>query len=241
MNRKKIKIAFIAAVCGLVAGFAIFFYPGENYIKMDKESFEALKYSGENILVLKPMLTEAAYSENAFYYFFDGRCSDECLSTTIKRGEIGRWGAYNLRTVTAFGALDWPMMDDTLVHQKLLKDPKWLDKFDTVILLHNEYVTQELYDAVTSHPSVIYLMPNALYALVQYDGQRMELIRGHNYPEKEILNGFGWPHDNSKEEYDLECLSWKFREVSNGWQLSCMPEKIIIKNPNILLKVKELL
>ena len=34
-------------------------------------------------------------------------------------------------------------------------------------MLHNEYVTRPMFDAITSHPNVIYLYPNALYAEIE--------------------------------------------------------------------------
>ena len=36
-------------------------------------------------------------------------------------------------------------------------------------MLHNEYVTQAMFDAITNHPNVIYLYPNALYAEIEVD------------------------------------------------------------------------
>ena len=57
-------------------------------------------------------------------------------------------------------------------------------------MLHNEYVTRTMFDAITSHPNVVYLSPNALYAEIEvdYDNDTITLIRGHNYPQPEIKN-----------------------------------------------------
>ena len=65
------------------------------------------------------------------------------------------------------------------------QNPEILQNYDTVILLHNEYVTKKQFDAISTHPNLIFLHPNALYALeidVNYDTNTMTLIRGHDYP-----------------------------------------------------------
>ena len=67
MNKKKLKIAFIVGVIGLVVSFAIVFYPKDNYIGMDDFTFKTLTYDGENIIILKPTFTESAYGPNGFY------------------------------------------------------------------------------------------------------------------------------------------------------------------------------
>ena len=75
------------------------------------------------------------------------------------------------------------------------KDPLILENFEKVILLHNEYVTKSMFNAITNHSKVIYLYPNALYAeiSVDYDAQTISLVRGHGYPQNEISNGSGNP------------------------------------------------
>ena len=135
------------------------------------------------------------------------------------------------------------MMEDLEAHKQKLKDPDFLLRYDTVILLHNEYVTPELYQAIRNHPHVIYMMPNALYAQIKYDPDHntIQLIKGHGYPDKETKNGFGWEYDNSDAEYNTECVLYKWRDVDNGKQLSCTPEKILIKRPQVLLDIKEMI
>ena len=87
-------------------------------------------------------------------------------------------------------------------------------------MLHNEYVTRTMFDAITSHPNVIYLYPNALYAEIEvdYDNNTITLIRGHNYPESEIVNGFDWEFENTHPyEYDDTCLDMEF--YKDYWHL----------------------
>ena len=104
-------------------------------------------------------------------------------------------------------------------------------------MLHNEYVTRTMFDAITSHPNVIYLYPNALYAEIEvdYTDQTITLIRGHNYPEHEIKNGFDWEFDNTHPyEYDNNCSNMEFYKTENGWMTTCYPENVFLQNSELL-------
>ena len=100
-----------------------------------------------------------------------------------------------------------------------------------------------MFDAITSHPNVIYLYPNALYAEVEYDEKNnsITLIRGHNYPTADIINGFDWEYDNTHpDEYDTDCIRWEFSEIpNNGHMLNCYPEFFILKSDSLLTMLKE--
>ena len=63
----------------------------------------------------------------------------------------------------------------TITDINLDKNPNILKKFDTVILLHNEYVTQSMFNSIVNHPHVIYLYPNALYAEIEVDYKKNEI------------------------------------------------------------------
>lgn len=91
--------------------------------------------------------------------------------------------------------------------QDVDKNPDILKQYKRVIVLHNEYVTKKEFDAITSHPDVVFLYPNALYAQVKtnYDNGTITLVRGHGYPDSTIGNGFDWKYDNSRYEYDIDC------------------------------------
>ena len=97
------------------------------------------------------------------------------------------------------------------------------------------------FDAITSHPKVIYLYPNALCAEVKADYQNdsISLLRGHNFPELEIRNGFDWEYDNSPLEYDVFCKDMKFEEIDNGHMLNCYPENTIHQSRVLLEMIKE--
>ena len=81
-----------------------------------------------------------------------------------------------------------------------------LKNYDTVILLHNEYVTKSMCDTITNHNKVIYLYPNALYAEIEtnYEENTITLVKGHGFPEEEIKNGYDWKFDNTHPfEFDI--------------------------------------
>lgn len=238
-RQKKALQGMMVAV--IVIGLLLVLFPVFVKPIYPPEVIEKLRYSGEDVLVIIPRFTEAAYGEKGFYNYYDGTCGEECLDIPLNKGRADRWGSYNANTVQILKELGYPMMSDVDVHYNLMLDKKFLTYHDTIILLHSEYVTRELYDAITSHERVIYLSPNALYGEVTYNGLTMKLVRGHGYPDQSITNGFGWQHENTPEEYDTDCFMWKFREISNGWQLNCAQEIYTKQNPGILLKVKELI
>jgi hypothetical protein len=75
---------------------------------------------------------------------------------------------------------------------QISQDSCILGEYDKVILLHNEYVTNAEYYAITHHKKVVYLYPNAPpYAEVKYEpaNSTITLIRGHGYPDKDTGNG----------------------------------------------------
>jgi len=190
----------------------------------------------KNIVVVYPIFTAAAYSEPGFYTYYRGECDDECLTITINENYPLSYQSSG-DAIQILSLLNYPIITDIDIDQ----DPSLLSKFDKVILLHNEYVTKTEFDAITSHPNVIYLYPNALYAEVSFDNENytITLVRGHNYPEITIRNGFDWEYDNSELEYDNTCLDMKFTKIENGFMLNCYPENIIHKSKNLLKQIKE--
>lgn len=247
MNKlSKGKKRILYGLMGIIIIIGIIFIFNSSYtIPYDQITIKKLKWSGENVLVITPRFTESAYGNNGFYDYYDKSCGMDCLTIPVQNGRPDRWGSYNLYTVKTLAGLGYPILDDITIHKQLLSDPNYLNQYDTIILLHSEYATKELYQAIINHKHVIYLAPNALYAEISYydtdEGPRISLVKGHGYPVDTISNGFGWKYDNSPEEYDLDCFLWKFRNVSNGEQLNCVQEVYSQHNPNILLKMKELI
>jgi len=137
----------------------------------------------------------------------------------------------------ALTLLGYPTISDVDID----KNPTILQQFDKVIILHNEYVTRTMFDAITSHPNVLYLYPNALYAEIEvnYVDETITLIRGHNYPEPEIKNGFEWEFDNTRPyEFDSTCAVMKIYKIKNGWMTNCYPENVFLKGEQLFTLLK---
>jgi hypothetical protein len=188
-------------------------------------------------LFIIPVYTASAYSKNGFYDFYNGKC-DTCLTTKIiSIDELGEQSSAN--AVKILKLLGY----DSITDIELDKNPNILSKYDKIIVLHNEYVTKNLFNAITSHPNVIYLYPNALYAEIStnFVDNTISLIRGHGYPNENIANGFDWEFENTHPyEYDKECDNWEFYDIPNGKMLNCYPEQKIWQDENFLKALKEL-
>ena len=216
---------------------------GLNPNKMDTYNEVAVWNDPQNTVVVYPYFTFVAYNEPGFYTYYRGEC-DDCTTAKFVPPTM----FYNEYVSSGIGhqaltLLGYPTITDTEVD----KNPSILQQFDKVIMLHNEYVTRAMFDAITSHPNVIYLYPNALYAEIEVDyvDETITLIRGHNYPEPEISNGFDWEFDNTHPyEYDSLCADMEFYQIENGWMTNCYPENFFLKGHqglfNLLKLIKEL-
>jgi hypothetical protein len=216
---------------------------GLNPNKMGMYNEVAVWNDPQNTVVVYPYFTFIAYNEPGFYTYYRGAC-DDCTTTkfvppNLFDNEYVTSGIGH-QTLTLLG---YPTITDIEID----KNPSILQQFDKVIMLHNEYVTRAMFDAITSHPNVIYLYPNALYAEIEVDyiDETITLIRGHNYPEPEISNGFDWEFDNTHPyEYDNLCADMKFYQIENGWMTNCYPENFFLKDHtglfNLLKTIKNL-
>jgi len=216
---------------------------GLNPNKMDMYNEVALWNDPQKTVVVYPYFTFVAYNEPGFYTYYRGECDDcttaKFVSPTLFYNEYVSSGIGH----QALTLLGYPTITDTDIDQ----NPGILQQFDKVIMLHNEYVTRAMFDAITSHPNVIYLYPNALYAEIEVDyvDETITLIRGHNYPEPEISNGFDWEFDNTHPyEYDGLCADMEFYQIENGWMTNCYPENFFLKDHtglfNLLKTIKDL-
>ena len=207
--------------------------------------YDELKNNKKSAVVF-PIFTAAAYSEPGFYTFYRGDCDqefhgvlfrdDDCLTVKLEE-EYSPLFTSSANGLQVLNLLDYEIITDITIHQ----NPEILSQYEKIILLHNEYVTSEEFDAITSHPNVIYLYPNALYAEIDFDENLWEisLIRGHNYPDPLIRNGFDWKFDNSLEEYDVTCNNMKFSKIDNGWMLNCYPENVLHKSKELLKQIRD--
>jgi len=197
---------------------------GLNPNKMNVYNEVALWNNPQSTVVVYPYFTYAAYQSPGFYDYYKGDC-DDC--TTTKFVHPTSQYTSSGQAHQALTLLGYPSITDIEID----KDPSILQQFDKVIILHNEYVTRAMFDAITSHPNVLYLYPNALYAEIEvnYTDETITLIRGHNYPEQEITNGFDWPFDNTHPyEYDNACLDLEFYKLEPGWLTTCYPENLFL-------------
>ena len=202
-------------------------------------------------LVIIPTFTASAYSEPGFYTFYRGECDTElhgmlfrdsdCLTVEILSKDNLQYSSSS-NAVQILELLGYESITDMELHT----NPSILNEYDKIIVLHNEYVSKIMFDAITSHNNVIFLYPNALYAEVQVDiiNNTITLIRGHNYPDLTISNGFDWENDNTHPfEYDTECKNWEFYSTNgmpNGYMLNCFPENKIWHDQLLLQKLKDL-
>lgn len=195
-------------------------YAGSKMPELDYyRHYDALKAEG-NVAVVYPIFTQNAYDWKGIRNYYTGHC-DSCTSSKITTAYEKTFAASgNGFRILEF--LGYQVIDDIDID----KNPKILEKYDKIILLHSEYVTKKQFDAITKHPKVIYLYPNSLSSqiTVDYSTGEMTLIRGPGYPDADTKNGFDWNYDNTQYMMDWDCDSWEFYPVANGHMLNCYPE-----------------
>ena len=189
----------------------------------------------QNVVVVYPIFTQAAYGPRGFYDYYKGKCDLSCLTIPIPDQVEPYYSASEGSTIV-LSMLNYSFISDIDID----RDPAILKKYDKVILLHNEYVTRKEYHAIVLHPNVVYLYPNALYAQVNvdYNKDTITLVKGHGYPSQDIKNGFHWKFDNSRFEFDVNCKSWKFYDIRNGKMLNCYPDYKVFTDANLLDEIR---
>ncbi len=224
----------------LVKGITI---PLKASFELKNEASEIYKKIGffdenDKPLLIIPTFTASAYSKNGFYDFYNESCNEQCLTVEIvSKEKLDRNSSAN--AVKILQLLEYDSISDLELHQ----NPNILRSYDKIIVLHNEYVSKIMFDALTSHDNVIFLYPNSLYGEVKVDNinNKITLIRGHGFPNLDIINGFNWENENTHPfEFDNECNNWEFYPISNGFMLNCYPEQIIWQNELLLKSLKDL-
>ena len=199
----------------------------------------AVKNDKQKTIVILPFFTATAYAKGGFYDYFRDTC-ETCTTTDLLWDVSAFQWTSSISGIQALKALGYKFVSDMDVD----RHPDILKNYDKVIVLHNEYVTKAQFDAITSHPKVMFLYPNALYAeiTVDYDRNSITLIRGHQYPpDDSVRNGFDWDWENTHPfEYDHDCIDWKLYEIDfpNGVMLNCYPENKIAADKNLLRAIK---
>ena len=195
------------------------------------DKYSDLRNDGK-VVVIYPIFTQSAYAWGGFHDYYEGRC-DFCITTKLESTYEKTFSASgNGFRILEF--LGYQVIDDIDID----KDPSILDKYDKVILLHNEFVTKSEFEAITHHPNVVYLYPGSLLSEVtaNYNDNTITLVRGPKFPSSDITSGFDWNLDNSKYFNDWDCSSWEFNKVSNGYMLNCYPETFLPNNGYEMLK-----
>lgn len=231
-----------------MGGF-IWFVPLHNILNMPEgmlSDSELIPYTNFNngTIVVFPIFTEYAYSKHGFYEYYNKTCDQSCLTVTISRN-----GSNYEKLTTDIGSVYWihPQEETSNSAYHMLtklnyhfitdididKNPKILDKYNRIILLHNEYVTKTEYNALKQKPYVLYLYPNSLYGQVNvnYVSKTMTLTKGHGYMG--IDNAFN-SGTTTKGEYDYNCKTKFWSNLQNGIILSCYPELDILTDKQLL-------
>lgn len=238
-NKKDYAVFAIAIVLVVAAMSYQQKFQADNaiYFPRDLTADEVKKYANNDTkaILIYPILTQYAYKDKGFYDYFKGTCKT-CNIISLRPLEINATYTTGLNSFSLLTQLHYPFVTDIFVdkHPELLKD------YDTVILLHNEYMTKNEFNAIKNHKNVLYLYPNSMYVevAVDYDKLTMSLVRGHGYPDKTISNGFDYV-TSSKGEYDLNCQNYKWEEIPNGIQTTCWPEFLIKADRHFLQEITD--
>jgi len=195
------------------------------------DDYEALR-SDSNTVVIYPIFTQSAYDWGGIHYFLKGTC-ETCISSKIQ-DYYERSFASSANGFRILEFLGYETIDDIDVD----KNPDLLKKYDKVILLHNEFVTRAEYEAIISHPNVVYLYPNALNSEItaDYSSNTITLVSVPGYSQDDISNGFDWKFDNSEYFDDWDCMDWQFYKIENGHMLNCYPENHLPLYGNEILR-----
>ena len=197
--------------------------------------YSYLRNTDNSTIAVYPSFTRTSYALGGLAYNYLGDC-ENCIASRIIYDDDGAYAEGH----TAYQALKI-LGYDFITDVDIDKNPEILSKYDRVILLHNEYATQNMFDAITSHPNVVYLYPGALSIKTNADyvAEQLLLVRGNGYPDESAKNGFDWEFDNSNIT-DTSCQTWEFIPINNGYMLNCYPESTIHASVLLLLSIKEL-
>jgi hypothetical protein len=152
----------------------------------------------KRIAFVEPTFTDAAYNVDGFYPFFfkyphvpEGVnvTTDLNLMTAEIPKEIDRtyFMPFVERVKSFVPDSEVSIIRDQDVHNGALSSEDGTNTYDVLLLLHNEYVTQEAYDSfknfVKNGGRIIFINPNIFYAEVTYDEKScsVTLVKGHDW------------------------------------------------------------
>lgn len=181
-----------------------------------------LEYQHSAILI-KPTFTISAYQPNSWYDNKTKSVITYYNEPFTNRMEYG--GAYN-----AFESLKDRV--DTVNDRYVSEHPEILNRYNTVILLHNEYMTRQEYNAIMNHTNVFYVFPNAGYRFVTYDINTNQITllnyTGNKYASSVWTSYESNPTSQPKQvsEFNQCILPFSYTKVNypNGIGYNCYPE-----------------
>ncbi len=229
MGNKKFQVSYGALTCAVL--FLLFLaLPVISTVNWP----QAYGTKAHSAVVIEPTFTIAAYQPHGFYDYYRNTCNTRCLTVRLKPAQYTAI-MYYAGSGNALQKIESLGISDIVTDEQVTENPSILANYSRVIVLHNEYVTQAEFDAITHHPHVLYLYPNALYALVSYNpaSDTITLERGHGY--NGVNDAFNWPPSMStKDEYNIACQNWRLEKVSNGSELDCYPEQDILHDTKLV-------
>ena len=179
-------------------------------------------------------------------HFIQPNCYDITDSNTLKPAEACEIPLvpFLLHNSSFFAAQALYLLGYTIISDiEIEKNPNILSNYEKIIVLHNKYVTKTMFDAITSHPKVVYLYPDSLKeeVTVNFVQKTITALSPLKQPQDKIYqNDFEWEYDSSHLEF-VSCLDRevKFEKVTNGIMLNCYPVDFLMKSPSLLKIIKE--
>ena len=208
--------------------------------------------------VVFPTITLHAYTDECIWDYYE-LLSDDCQTIQLADSIDSNNLSTNIWKMNFMQSLDPHFLFNTsfysfqilqYLNYEMLSDleiertPDILEKYDKIIVLHNKYVTENIFNAITNHPKVIYLHPGSLSEEVEidFDKNLITVLSPIKYPEeKNYRNDFLWEYDNTHRAFELCDLisDPKFEMVSNGIMINCFPEGMISSYVELLKIIKD--
>jgi len=204
-------------ITSCIVVFLILTFVNPILYKALNQTMELLGLENDKTIIIRPILTESAYRTNCWYEINNTSCMIHESDT-----QRSNYGGSQLGRI--FIKLQYDMITDLEVNSTIL------NQYNKVILLHNEYVTQEEYNTIMNHSNVFYLYPNALYKFVTVDNNIMTL--GNFTGNEKSLSQWG-----TVDEFNNCLFNYEIVKYDNGRGLSCYPESAMIYDVYLKLLV----
>jgi len=99
----------------------------------------------QKTIFVVPIFTITAYGDGGFYEYYSDECDEICINEIPIRHDLPPNYQSSGNSIKVLRLLGYPFITDVEIE----KNPDILKRFDKVIILHNEYVTKNEFDAVT--------------------------------------------------------------------------------------------